>query len=92
MGDVLHVNGRSAVDWTGRAVRKNKRGAIPKDLEPILEKLGFDAETWWAGVELFGQPMFQAIGRADQLRQAARANGRCWYRGTSACQVVFGPP
>ena len=80
------------VDWTGRAVRKNKRGAIPKDLEPILDKLGFDEETWWGGIELFGRPMFQAIGPADQLRQAARANDRCWYRGTSACQVVFGPP
>jgi hypothetical protein len=73
-------------------VRKDKRGAIPKDLEPILDKLGFDEETWWAGIKLFGRPMFQAIGPADQLRQAARANERRWYRGTSACQVVFGPP
>ena len=80
------------VESTGRIIRGDKRGSISKDIEPILDKLGFDEATWWAGIELYGRPMFQAIGPADKLRQAAKANHRCWYRGTSVCQQVFGPP
>jgi hypothetical protein len=80
------------VDWTGRAVRDDKRGSIPDNLEPILDSLGFDEESWLAGFKLFGQPLFQAVGPVDQMKQAARANHRSWYRGTSACQIVYGPP
>lgn len=80
------------VDWTGRAVRDNKRGAIPAELEPILDRLGFDESSWLDGIKLFGQPMFHMIGPADRMRQAAKTNQRSWYRGVSACQAVFGPP
>jgi len=80
------------VDWTGRLVRTDKRGSIPKDLEPILDQLGFDENAWLEGIKLFGKPTFQVVGPADQMRQAARANHRSWYRGITACQAVFGPP
>jgi putative transposase len=80
------------VDWTGRAVRNDKRGAIPAELEPILNRLGFDESSWLDGIKLFGRPMFQMIGPADRMRQVAQSNQRSWYRGVSACQAVFGPP
>jgi len=80
------------VDWTGRAVRDNKMGEIPENLEAILERLGFDESSWLAGIMLFGKPMFQAIGSADRMRQAAHTNHRAWYRGVTSCQSVFGPP
>jgi len=79
------------VDWTGRVVRDDKRGAIPSDVAPILERLGFDESTWLEGIKLFGRPMFQFIGPANRIRQAAKANQRSWYRGITACHV-FGPP
>ena len=78
------------VDWTGRVVRDDKKGAIAKNLEPILEQLGFDENSWLEGIKLFGRPIFQAIGPADLMRQAAKANHRSWYRGTAACHAVFG--
>ena len=34
------------VDWTGRIIRKDKRGAIDSTLPPILERIGLDAERW----------------------------------------------
>ena len=80
------------VDWTGRVVRDDKRGAIPSDVAPILERLGFDESTWLEGIKLFGQPMFQFIGPANRIRQAAKTNQRSWYRGITACHAVFGPP
>ena len=78
------------VDWTGRVVRDDKKGAIPEKLEPILEQLGFDESSWLEGIKLFGRPIFQAIGPSDRTRQAARANDRSWYRGIKACHAVFG--
>ena len=80
------------VDWTGRAMRKEKRGSIPEELEPILEQLGFDEVAWLEGIKLFGKPKYQAIGSANQIRQMAQTNHRSWYRGITACQVVFGHP
>ena len=80
------------MDWTGRATRNDKRGSIPERLEPILERLGFDEHAWLEGIKLFGQPMYQAIGPADRIRQMAQVNQRSWYRGVTACQAVFGPP
>jgi REP element-mobilizing transposase RayT len=34
------------VDYTGRIIRSNKRGAISNQLPPILQRLNIDAETW----------------------------------------------
>ena len=56
------------VDWTRRAVGDDKRGAIPVELEPILDRLGFDESSWLEGIKLFGRPIFQAIGSADKMR------------------------
>jgi hypothetical protein len=30
------------LDWTGRELRRDKRGAIPDDLAPILDRLGVE--------------------------------------------------
>jgi len=35
------------VDWTGRAVRDDKRGAIPVHIQPIFQRLG---RYWLQGV------------------------------------------
>ena len=34
------------VDFTGRTIRPDKRGAIPNSLPPILERMGIDLEIW----------------------------------------------
>ena len=34
------------VDYTGRAIRDNKRGHIPRQLPSILERLNFDQKEW----------------------------------------------
>ena len=79
------------VDWTGRAVRDDKRGAIPPDIESVLETLGFDEATWLEGIKLYGRPIFKVIGPSDRMRTVARTHRQSWYRGLSACHAVFGP-
>jgi hypothetical protein len=34
------------VDWTGRILRKDKRGVIDTEQPPILERLGISLEQW----------------------------------------------
>jgi hypothetical protein len=42
------------LDWTGRQVRTNKRGAIPSQLKPILERLQLSGVCWVDLVDSFG--------------------------------------
>ena len=38
------------VDWTGSAVRDDKRGAIPSEIQPIVQRMGLNhAANVWAG-------------------------------------------
>ncbi|MEJ2062651.1 MAG: hypothetical protein P8X74_05155 [Reinekea sp.] len=34
------------LDWTGRILRKNKRGAIHEQTSQILQRLNTDSENW----------------------------------------------
>jgi len=70
-------------------VRRGKRGAIPNELAPILERLGMSAEFWLDTVTNFGRWFHRAAGRESLLAdEAARADKR-WLQGVSHCQRVF---
>jgi hypothetical protein len=55
------------LDWTGRAIREDKRGAIPDNLAPLLDRLGLDQSNWVKTVLEFGRMFKQAAGRASSL-------------------------
>ncbi len=59
------------VDWSGRAVRDDKRGAIEYSLPPILQRLRVDPEEWLKILRPKGQHFTQAIGRVGALREFA---------------------
>ena len=77
------------LDWTGRELRRDKRGAIPEDLAPILDRLGVDRSNWVDTVRDFGRLFKQAAGRASSLVQAAPRCSRRWFQGKAAAQVAF---
>jgi hypothetical protein len=76
------------LDWTGRELRE-KRGAIPEDLAPILDRLGVDRSNWVQTVRDFGRMFKQAAGRASSLVQAAPRCSRRWFQGEDAARVAF---
>lgn len=43
----------SLVDWSGRAILKDKRGSIPGDTPPILYLLGINERDWVRHVQSF---------------------------------------
>jgi hypothetical protein len=51
------------VDWTGRAALATKRGAIPADLPPILERLNISGRRWLSGAAQFEALHHKRFGR-----------------------------
>ena len=50
------------VDWTGRAVLSHKRGAIPGNLPPILERLNISGKRWLSSASEFERVHRQRFG------------------------------
>jgi hypothetical protein len=78
------------VDWTGRAIRENKRDFIPPDVPPILDRLGVEAGSWIETVRHFRRHFYDFVGPADVLVQCSKAMGRRWLRGVGACRKLLG--
>jgi hypothetical protein len=77
------------LDWTGRQVRGDKRGAIPADLAPILERIGMSSEYWLETVTDFGRLFHRAAGRVSSLVQEATRAGKRWFQGHGDCRQAF---
>jgi hypothetical protein len=77
------------LDWTPRQVRSDKRGAVPQDVRPILERLGLSGESRVGCVENFGRWLDCAAGRVSLLADAARRAGRQWIHGVGRCPQAF---
>jgi hypothetical protein len=66
----------SLLDWTGRAVRTGKSGSIPRELKPILIRLGIEPTKWCKLVENFGKLFKRAAGTAPSLATEATRRGQ----------------
>ena len=77
------------LDWTGRELRADKRGAIPDHLAPIVERLGLDRSNWVETVRGFGRLFKQAAGRSSSLVDAAARRSRRWFQGKAAARTAF---
>ena len=69
------------MDWTGRAIRDDKRGANPAHLAPILVRLGIEAKQWVPIVTHFGTRFCRAAGRIESMRELSGNIGVCWLKG-----------
>ena len=78
------------LDWTGRQVRSDKRGVIPADLAPILERIEIRGDAWTELVRRFGTLFRRSAGNPAHLRAYAdRRNLRSLY-GTAFAAIAFG--
>ena len=59
------------LDWTGRQLSGKKRGAIPEDLAPLLERIGLDPACWCELVQRFGRLFKRAAGKATSIADEA---------------------
>ena len=77
-------------DWSGRAVRDDKRGSIPDHLPPILVRLGIKPPTYVKMPRRSDYPMHKALGRVVAMREAARALGQSFLKGTRVAAELLG--
>ena len=77
------------VDWTGRAIRDDKRGAIASTLPSILTRLNIEPEAWLTLATEFEGEFSSFIGRAAQVKRVCEQQGRSWARGIGACRQLF---
>ncbi|WP_020405149.1 transposase [Hahella ganghwensis] len=77
------------VDWTGRAIRDDKKGAIPSHILPILQRIQVDPSEWCEGVSCFGYRFPRLAGKVAQLERAVTRLGQQWCRGRPMARKLF---
>ncbi len=77
------------VDWTGRALRPDKRGAIDAGLPPILHRLNVHGTAWCVVMRPKGNLFGRAIGTLDQLRSHAQTLRQSWIRGLRLAEWLY---
>ena len=77
------------VDWTGRIMREDKRGAIPDNLPPILERRNIDPQHWLYLTQHFESPFKGLVGSVYKLKQACQQLGYVRTPGLRSCQAYF---
>jgi putative transposase len=70
------------VDGAGRALRPDKRGAIPANMAPILERLGMGPTDWVREMKYYGRWYYRAVGSLDALQGYAEHLGQNWLKGS----------
>lgn len=77
------------LDWTGRQLRQDKRGAIPADLAPILERLQVSDEGWLQLIGQFSRMFRRAAGRPQSLQREREERGCQVMQGIRHSRAVF---
>lgn len=68
------------LDWTGRQIHSKKRGRIPDDLSPIVDRIGLDASGWCDLVRQFGRTFKRVAGTSEHLVEEATRRRQCWVQ------------
>jgi len=77
------------LEWTGRCIRTDKKGAIPAHVAPVLQRLDINAAHWSASIEHFGSRFFRAIGHISRLTDASTQAGQRWFKGKRAALLLY---
>ena len=80
------------LDWTGRQISSGKRGNIPNDLAPILERLGINKDCWIDSIENRPKWFCRFAGDASQILAAAATAGKSWFKGINSAKKLFVAP
>ncbi len=77
------------LDWTGRQVRADKRGTIPEQLTPILERLQVSTNCWVDLVTGFGRWFRRSVGRPPSMEEERERRGCRWIQGIFRAREAF---
>ena len=66
------------VDWSGRIIREDKRGAISSQRPRLLSTLGLADDIWLSLASSFGKDYHGAVGSLEALAAYADNTGKRW--------------
>ncbi len=76
------------VDATGRIIREDKRGAIDAGLNPILQRLNIDTDTWLMMATEFEESNGPWVGPEEKLARVCERTKKKWICNTPAHQKL----
>jgi REP element-mobilizing transposase RayT len=76
------VDYRELVDWAGQAIHAHKKGLIPPDKPPILQRLGMNPDSLLDYLSRKPDTFPVALGPVYRLRRFAHSLGQKFVRGT----------
>ena len=80
------------VDWAGRAIREDKRGAIPEHAPPILQRIGLEPVRYLEHLQgLAATETPTVFGHIDRIKQTADFLGRCFIKGIGEARRLYQP-
>jgi len=77
------------VEWTGKAMRHDKKGIIPGHIKPVLESLQANPSNWTNTVKHFDSRFFYAVGQINKMMDEAVATGRQWFKGKTSSLLLY---
>lgn len=77
------------LDWTGRQLRADKRGAIPAHVAPVLERLQIGGESWLKMMARFHRLFKSAAGRPSAMQRECEARGTRSIHGIRNSRTIF---
>ena len=77
------------VDWSGRILREDKRGAINEQTPPVLQRLYIEPKHWLYLTKNFESPFKGMVGSVFKLKQTCVALGYERTPGLRACKQFF---
>ncbi len=80
------------LDWSGRAIRSDKAGAIPNHHPPILDRLGMDPEHFIQHVGKRLRTFGSAIGQPASLIRLCEKRQIRFLRGIQTARSLFARP
>jgi hypothetical protein len=76
------------VEWTGKQVRADKRGALPKQASSILKKLQLSEKRWTTQVKGIGSRYWRVVGDVDDLLEKAKQLNQRWLKGIGTAMML----
>ena len=77
------------VEWSGRVIREDKRGAISAETPPLLERLHIDPDNWKTLTTQFEHSFKSFVGEPEKLTDTTSLLGYQRSPGLSACRALL---
>ncbi|MDO6428809.1 transposase [Thalassotalea sp. 1_MG-2023] len=66
------------VEWTGRCIREDKRGAVPAHIKPLFERFHVNEQDWLKTIKEFNRHFIHAAGSYENMTKWAISTHRKW--------------